>query len=127
MCVSNVTTLLQHNFVFRAHMCATRVQVNIRYTVGISRFILRFNLSCTAMLHLLDISCTHLHCFNYVCSMDLDVLGIELVEIVNKITPNEDELKKFEQFSKEKKNPSSLAENDRFLYEVSYPYTLFAA
>ena len=54
--------------------------------------------------------------------MDLDVLGIELVEIVNKITPNEDELKKFEQFSKEKKNPSSLAENDRFLYEVSYQY-----
>ena len=50
--------------------------------------------------------------------MDLDNLGLEMVEIINKITPNEDELKKFCQFSKEKKAPSSLAENDRFLYEV---------
>lgn len=51
--------------------------------------------------------------------MDLDNLGLEMVEIINKITPNEDELKKFSQFSKEKKAASSLAENDRFLYEVS--------
>lgn len=42
-----------------------------------------------------------------------------MVEIINKITPNEDELKKFNQFAKEKKSPSSLAENDRFLFSVS--------
>ena len=51
-------------------------------------------------------------------SMDLGALNLEMVEIIYKITPNEDELKKFSQFSKDKKNPSSLAENDRFLYEV---------
>lgn len=51
--------------------------------------------------------------------MNLGSLPLEMVELVNKITPNEDELKKFDQFSKEKKNPASLAENDRFLYEAS--------
>ncbi len=50
--------------------------------------------------------------------MDLSSLPLEMVELINKITPNEDELKKFDQFTKEKKNPSSLAENDRFLYEA---------
>ena len=52
-------------------------------------------------------------------SMDLGLLPLEMVEIINKITPNEEELKKFNQFSKDKKNPSSLAENDKFLYDVS--------
>lgn len=51
--------------------------------------------------------------------MNLGSLPLEMVELINKITPNEDELKKFNQFSKEKKNPASLAENDRFLYEAS--------
>ena len=59
-----------------------------------------------------------LHYLFCVHSMDLDSLELEMVEIINKITPNEDELKKFNQFSKEKKQSSSLAENDRFLYEV---------
>ena len=57
------------------------------------------------------------------CSMDLSSLSLEMVEIINKITPNEDELKKFSQFDRDKKNPSSLAENDKFLYDVSFPST----
>ena len=56
------------------------------------------------------ISCT--------CSMDLSRLPIDLVEILNKITPNDEEQKKFQKFSKDKKNPKNLADNDRFLYEV---------
>ena len=50
--------------------------------------------------------------------MDLERLPLEMVEIISKVTPNEEEVKKFSQFSKEKKNPSSLADNDRFMYEV---------
>ena len=50
--------------------------------------------------------------------MDLRSLPLDTVEIIDKITPNEDEIKKFSQFTKEKKNPSSLSENDRFLYDV---------
>ena len=52
------------------------------------------------------------------CSMDLEKLPLDCVEILNKITPNDEEVKKFQQFTKDKKNPKSLAENDRFLYEV---------
>lgn len=54
-----------------------------------------------------------------VCSMDLGILSLEMVEIINKIAPNEDEVKQFQKFSKEKRDPSSLAENDRFLFDVS--------
>ena len=50
--------------------------------------------------------------------MDLQRLPVDLVEILNKITPNEDEQKKFGQFVKDKKNPKSLPDNDRFLFEV---------
>ena len=50
--------------------------------------------------------------------MDLSQLPIDLVEILNKITPNEDEQKKFQKFTKDKKNPKSLPDNDRFLFEV---------
>ena len=50
--------------------------------------------------------------------MDLSRLPLDSVEILNKITPNEDELKKFQKFSKDKKNPKNLPDNDRFLYEV---------
>ena len=71
-------------------------------------------------------SCNVIHvCMPVQCSMDLTSLTLETVEIINKITPNEDELKKLDQFTKDKKNPSSLAENDRFLYDVSR--ALFAA
>ena len=52
--------------------------------------------------------------------MDLDRLPLDLVEILNKITPNEDEQKKFKQFTKDKKNPKSLPDNDRFLFEVCH-------
>ena len=63
---------------------------------------------------------THSHKHVNTHSMDLEHLPLELVEIINKITPNEDEKKKFVQFSKDKKNPVSLPDNDRFLYEVSH-------
>lgn len=55
--------------------------------------------------------------------MDLSQLPLDFVEILNKITPNEDEQKKFQKFAKDKKNPKSLPDNDRFLYEVSIIYT----
>ena len=50
--------------------------------------------------------------------MDLKRLPLDLVEILIKVTPNEDEQKKFKQFSKDKKNPKTLPDNDRFLFEV---------
>ena len=50
--------------------------------------------------------------------MDLSQLPLDLVEILNKITPNDDEQKKFQKFSKDKKNPKNLPDNDRFLFEV---------
>ena len=50
--------------------------------------------------------------------MDLTRLPLDLVEILIKVTPNEDEQKKFKQFTKDKKNPKTLADNDRFLFEV---------
>jgi len=51
--------------------------------------------------------------------MDLERLPVDLVEILNKITPNEDEQKKFGNFAKDKKDPKTLPENDRFMFEVS--------
>ena len=50
--------------------------------------------------------------------MDLERLPLELAEIIFKITPNDDESKKLEQFAKDKKNPVTLPDNDRFLLEV---------
>ncbi len=50
--------------------------------------------------------------------MDLNRLPLEIVDIINKVTPNDDEIKKFQQFANDKKDPSSLAENDKFMYEV---------
>ena len=62
--------------------------------------------------------------------MDLQRLPVELVEILNKIKPNDDEQKKFDQFTKDKKNPKSLPENDKFLFEVCFldnPPSIMAA
>ena len=50
--------------------------------------------------------------------MDLESLPLECVEILQKITPNQEEVKKFQQFSQAKKNAHQLEDNDRFLYEV---------
>ena len=44
---------------------------------------------------------------------------MDMVEIISKITPNEDEQKKFDLFIKDKKDPMSLHDNDRFLINVS--------
>lgn len=52
--------------------------------------------------------------------MDLERLPVDLVEILNKVTPNEEEQKKFNQFAKDKKDPKSLPDNDRFIFEVSH-------
>ena len=51
--------------------------------------------------------------------MDLDTLPLESVEILAKLVPNEEELKKFKQFSADKKSVDSLPSNDRFIFEVS--------
>ena len=50
--------------------------------------------------------------------MDLESLPLDMVEILNKLTPNPDEVKKFVQFGKDNKDPMNLPDNDRFLYEV---------
>ncbi len=50
--------------------------------------------------------------------MDLERLPVDLVEILNKVIPNEDEVKKFGQFQKDKKDPKTLPDNDRFVFEV---------
>lgn len=50
--------------------------------------------------------------------MDLSGLPLEEVEILSKLVPTEEEVKKFQEYIKEKKNPKSLDTNDRFLYDV---------
>ena len=50
--------------------------------------------------------------------MDLDALPLDHVEILAKLVPNEEELKKFKQFTDDKNSPETLPPNDRFLYEV---------
>lgn len=56
------------------------------------------------------------------CSIDLEALPLEHVEILNKIVPTDDEIKKFQQFIKDKKNPKTLPPDDKFLFEVMTVY-----
>ena len=51
--------------------------------------------------------------------MDLSMLPLEHVEILSKLIPNDDEVKKFQEFTKDKKNPKTLDTNDLFIYEVT--------
>ena len=51
--------------------------------------------------------------------MDMDSLPLEHVEILIKVIPTDDEIKKFQQFIKDKKNPKRLPSADKFLFDVS--------
>lgn len=52
-------------------------------------------------------------------SMDLQKLTLERVEILMRVIPNEQEVKAFKEFEKEKKNLDSLADEDRFMINLS--------
>ena len=69
----------------------------------------------------------HLPLFpRFLCScyrMDLDSLPLDHAEILMKLVPNEEEMKKFEKFKADKKLPDSLPSNDRFIFEVRKMFT----
>lgn len=52
-------------------------------------------------------------------SLDLKVLSLECVEILLRIIPNEQEVKAFKEYEKEKKPIDQLADEDRFMINVS--------
>lgn len=54
----------------------------------------------------------------YICRLDLSALQLEFVELLIRLVPNEEEMKKFQQFVVEKQNPKTLPEDDRFMLEV---------
>ncbi|XP_064401235.1 formin-like protein 2 isoform X4 [Halichondria panicea] len=64
------------------------------------------------------ITCSSEELKDVITQMDLERLPVDLVEILNKVTPNEDEVKKFGQFQKDKKDPKTLPDNDRFVFEL---------
>ncbi|XP_064401236.1 formin-like protein 2 isoform X5 [Halichondria panicea] len=64
------------------------------------------------------ITCSSEELKDVITQMDLERLPVDLVEILNKVTPNEDEVKKFGQFQKDKKDPKTLPDNDRFVFEI---------
>jgi hypothetical protein len=55
-----------------------------------------------------------------ISTMDLESFPLEQVEILLKILPNPDEIKKFDQFDKDKKNSKHLPPNDKFLYDLHH-------
>ncbi|XP_064401221.1 formin-like protein 2 isoform X3 [Halichondria panicea] len=64
------------------------------------------------------ITCSSEELKDVITQMDLERLPVDLVEILNKVTPNEDEVKKFGQFQKDKKDAKTLPDNDRFVFEI---------
>lgn len=55
---------------------------------------------------------------DFVFSLDLKLLSLEYVEILLRIIPNEQELKAFKEYEKEKKPLDQLADEDRFMMNV---------
>lgn len=56
----------------------------------------------------------------FVCnSLDLKTLYLERVEILLRILPNEQELKAYREYERERKPTSLLSEEDRFMICVS--------
>ncbi|XP_065897547.1 formin-like protein 2 isoform X2 [Dysidea avara] len=53
-----------------------------------------------------------------ITKMDLDVLPLESVEIVSHLIPNDNEVKKIRTFLDDKKNPETLPDEDRFVFEL---------
>ncbi|KAL5496330.1 hypothetical protein EMCRGX_G012589 [Ephydatia muelleri] len=54
-----------------------------------------------------------------ITQLDLSALQLEFVELLIRLVPNEEEMKKFQQFVVEKQNPKTLPEDDRFMLELS--------
>jgi len=63
---------------------------------------------------LLVLFCVVLH-----ASLDLKTLYLERVEILLRIVPNEQELKAYREYERERKPTSLLSEEDRFMICVS--------
>lgn len=53
-----------------------------------------------------------------IAKMDLECLPLESVEIISHLVPNETEIKKIRHFLDDKKNPETLPEEDRFIFEL---------
>lgn len=51
-------------------------------------------------------------------SLDLKTLSLDRVEILLRISPNEQEVKMFREYEKEKKSIDLLSEEDRFMLNV---------
>jgi len=59
-------------------------------------------------------------CVVFACtSLDLKTLYLERVEILLRIVPNEQELKAYREYERERKPTSLLSEEDRFMICVS--------
>lgn len=56
--------------------------------------------------------------------MDTESLPLEHVEILLKVLPNDDEIKKFDEFVKDKKNPQTLPPDDKFLFDVRQSFLI---
>lgn len=54
-----------------------------------------------------------------ITQLDLGALQLEFAELLIRLVPNEEEMKKFQQFVVEKQNPKSLPVDDRFMLELS--------
>lgn len=50
--------------------------------------------------------------------MDLELFSVEMAEILIKVLPNDDEVKKFQGYLKDKKDPKLLPPDDKFLFDV---------
>lgn len=50
--------------------------------------------------------------------MDMEAFSVEMAEILIKVLPTDDEVKKFQEYLKEKKDPKLLPPDDRFLFDV---------
>ena len=50
--------------------------------------------------------------------MDLELFSVEMAEILIKVLPNDDEVKKFQEYQKDKKDPKLLPPDDKFLFDV---------
>jgi len=56
----------------------------------------------------------------YHYSLDLKTLSLERVEILMRVIPNDQEVKAFKEYEKEKKPITALSEEDRFMITVSW-------
>jgi hypothetical protein len=55
----------------------------------------------------------------FLFSLDLKTLFVERVEILMRVVPNEQEVKAFKEYERDRKPTSLLSEEDRFMISVS--------